>query len=102
MCDRDCFNCKYDDCICDEFIHDDFNELYKAELAAGLIKETNTIAEKQREERNAKQRAYYAAHKEKYRQYKQKYYKKNAERLKAYQKEYYWKWKEGIQGQPFI
>lgn len=98
MCDRDCFNCKYDDCICEEFIYDDFKELRKAEMAAGLIKKTKPLAEKQREAHNAKQRAYYTANKEKYRQYRQKYYKKNAEMLKAYQKEYRRKLKEGIQG----
>ena len=40
---RDCFNCKYDDCICEEFIYDDFKELRKAEMAAGVIKKQSRL-----------------------------------------------------------
>ena len=36
MCDRDCFNCKYDDCICEEVTADDLAGLKKAEIVAGL------------------------------------------------------------------
>ena len=47
MCDRDCFNCKYDDCICEEVTDRDLVEVWKAESAAGLrLNETLTDEEK--------------------------------------------------------
>ena len=46
MCDRDCFNCPYDDCICEEVTDRDLVEVWKAESAAGLrLNETLTDEE---------------------------------------------------------
>ena len=102
MCDRDCFNCKYDDCICEEVTAEDLAGLKKAEIVAGLRAEEPDEYEEIRRKKNEYQKAYYHRHKEQYKKYKAEYYRKNKERIMAYQKEYYEKKRalknQGIQG----
>lgn len=88
MCDRDCFNCKYDDCICEEVTDRDIVEVWKAESAAGLrLNETLTDEEKRiRSNENQKRRRH--KYKEHYQQYRAEYYEKNKEKLREYWREY--------------
>ena len=101
MCDRDCFNCPYDDCICEEVTDRDLVEVWKAESAAGLrLNETLTDEEK-RIRSNEYQKRHRHKYKEHYRQYKAEYYEKNKEKLSEYTKKYRKKRalkNQGIQG----
>lgn len=83
MCDRDCLNCKYDDCICDVVTEDDLKSLDEIEKIVGLIK-----PKKKSGYTKERKRAYYHENKEKFKEYKHRYYQENKERLKAYQREY--------------
>lgn len=88
MCDRDCFNCPYDDCICEEVTDRDLVEVWKAESAAGLrLNETLTDEEK-RIRANEYRKKYRHKHKEHYQQYRAEYYEKNKEKLREYWREY--------------
>lgn len=79
MCDRDCFNCHYDDCICEEVTAEDLAGLKKAEIVAGLRAEEPDEYEEIRRKKNEYQKAYYHRHKEQYKKYKAEYYRKNKE-----------------------
>ena len=39
VCNRDCLNCIFDDCICDEMTHEDYKALRKMDFICGA-KET--------------------------------------------------------------
>lgn len=66
ICDRDCFNCRFDDCICDEMTADD----WKAERGIDDFIHTKTEKEKS-----------IAAYQKQYRE-------ENRESIAAYQKKY--------------
>lgn len=91
MCNRDCFNCIYDDCILDEIDENDLQELKDAEEIAGIIKPSKKSGY------NKEQKAaYYNAHREKYKSYRRKHYEKHREQIKAYQKRYYQEHKKEV------
>lgn len=83
MCNKDCFNCVFSDCINDEISNDDLTALEEIEKIVGLIK-----PKKKSGYTKERKRQYYYEHKDKFREYKRKYYQENKERLEAYQKEY--------------
>ena len=66
ICDRDCFNCRFDDCICDEMTADDWKE------ARGIDDSIHT--------KTAKEKAIVA--------YQKRYREENRETIAAYQKRY--------------
>ena len=66
ICDRDCFNCRFDDCICDEMTADDWK------AARGIDDFIHT--------KNAKEKSIAAK--------KKKYYEENRESIAAKQKKY--------------
>lgn len=104
MCDKDCFNCIYKDCICEditgaeiEIINDEdaaikWDNMNRRQRA--LYKYENSPKGKERAERynnspKGKERAkkasqrYRAAHKQQQNEYSKKYYAENAEVIKA-------------------
>ena len=66
ICDRDCFNCRFDDCICDEMTADDWK------AARGIDDFIHTKTEKEKS---------IAA-------YQKQYYEENRESIAAKQKKY--------------
>ena len=66
ICDRDCFNCRFDDCICDEMTADDWKEARSVD---------DFIKPKTEKEKSI------AA-------YQKRYYEENRESIAAYQKRY--------------
>ena len=72
VCNRDCLNCIFDDCICDEMTHEDYKALRKMDFICGA-KETpdakiaaykKAYYEANREEIAAKRKAYREANRE--------------------------------------
>lgn len=66
ICDRDCFNCRFDDCICDEMNAADYREARSIDSYA--------------RPRSRKQEAIAA--------YQRKYYEANKDAIAAYQRKY--------------
>lgn len=56
VCDHDCFNCKYDDCICDDMTLDDYAEARDRDYDLTHTTKQKKIA--------AKQKAYYEANRD--------------------------------------
>ena len=79
-CNRDCFNCVFDDCIEDELSHED----YKQEAA--LEKEILFPRTAKEKKIAAGQKAYYEANREKIAAGKKAYYEANREKIAAGQK----------------
>lgn len=74
ICDRDCYNCHFDDCICDAMTADDWK------AARGIDDFIHTKTEKEKS---------IAA-------YKKQYYEENRETIAAKQKQYYEENRESI------
>lgn len=53
ICDRDCFNCKYDDCICDDMTLDDYAEASARDYDLTHTSEQKKIAAYQKAYREA-------------------------------------------------
>ena len=82
VCNRDCFNCTFDDCILDVLDAEDYKEQRRIEKEILLPK-----SEKEKE-LAAKRRAYYEANKEELAAYQRAYREANKERLRAYGREH--------------
>ena len=78
-CDRDCFNCQYPDCICDDMTYEDWREDLEEYIAP------KTAAQRRKAAYNAK---YHAENKERIAAYKAKYYAENKERIAANKAKY--------------
>ena len=95
-CNRDCFNCPYPDCICDEETPDDIDAAERRDEAiqAGWSSAEKELRRKReyrrthREQAIAASRAYYATHKEYVSKKHAEWYKANKERILAQQKAY--------------
>lgn len=78
MCNKDCFNCKYEDCICD-----DDADVREAELSdqidASLLTANQIYYRKQVE----RKRKYYQDNKDRLCAYQRKYYRDNKEQIAA-------------------
>ena len=81
VCNRDCLNCLFDDCIRDEMTHEDYKALRKMDFICGA-KETPDakIA--------AKRKAYREANREEIAAYQKAYYEANREEIAAKRKAY--------------
>lgn len=92
-CNKDCFNCTYDDCINDEFTAKELR-------GVGVDKFIPTGTEEQIRAKNYYQRnkerikAYYQANKEHIRQYQNQYRIDNREKVNQQQRESYQRYKE--------
>lgn len=80
ICEKDCFNCPYEDCINDEMDHEDYRE------AAARDRELFITPKKR--ERAAYQKAYYEKNREKRVAYQKMYREKNREKIAAGKKAY--------------
>ena len=76
VCNRDCFNCPYPDCILEELEADDYAEQRRIE------REIINPKSKRQEKLAAKNRAYYEANREKLRAYQREYQKEYRRRKK--------------------
>ena len=97
VCNRDCFNCIYEDCIDDSMIHEDYvkqSEIEKELLFPKTQKDKKIAAGKKayreanREKIAAGQKAYYEANREKIAAGKKAYYEANREKYNRYMREY--------------
>ena len=85
ICDMDCFNCKYPDCINNS----------RETKAERRMKETekpkkkSTYYERNRERILAKQKKYNSEHRAERREYEREYYRQNSEEKKEWQRNYH-------------
>jgi len=79
-CDRDCFNCKFPDCIYDGMEYEDYVEQSERDKALTETPERKKLA--------AQKRAYYEANKEKVAAQQRAYREANREKLAAQQRAY--------------
>lgn len=101
MCNRDCFNCPYEDCIEEGMTYQEILDIEGRDRGQAA-----TRTEKQTR-KNERSKAYYVTHKEQYHEnylkhrdermaYYYDYYEKNKEVVKARKKRYYEKNKEKV------
>ena len=81
ICDRDCFNCHFDDCICDEMTAADWKE------ARGIDDFIHTKTAKEKAI-VAYQKRYREENRETIAAYQKRYYEENRETIAAHQKRY--------------
>jgi len=82
VCDRDCFHCKYDDCILEELEAEDYAEQRRIEREIVFPKD------RKGQKRAAYQRAYYEANKDEIAAKKRAYREANKDELAAKQRAY--------------
>ena len=83
-CDRDCFNCKFEDCVREDVDEEELSELDEAERTAGIY-----IPPKAKKgEGKYKKRQLTEEQKERRRQKKKEYYRKNREYILKWQRDY--------------
>ena len=96
VCNHDCFNCQYPDCIVDDMTAEEYRELSRIEreLIRPKSRKELAIAAKQREYREAnresiaaKQREYREANRESIAAKKREYREANREKYNAYMRE---------------
>jgi len=78
VCDKNCFTCPYEDCICDELTYEDFKAEKEIDLLSGA-KEYKTSPKAR-----AAQKRYYEENKEKVAAAQKRYYEENKEKWKLY------------------
>lgn len=82
ICNYDCFNCKYSDCIASDTITQEERKTINAR--------NNTDKEYKHSEKSRKaRRRYYREHIDSAREYQKKYQKDHEEELREYRKKYY-------------
>jgi len=81
VCNRDCFNCPYEDCIVDGMTLEEYAESRQRELTMH-----KTPAQKRAA---AKRKAYYEANRDEIAAKKKAYYEANRDEIAAKQKAYY-------------
>lgn len=82
ICDKDCFNCKFDDCVVDELPDEELQDTDKVIFNEAELKILK------RRERN---RRYYHTHKEQCKQAMKRWNEAHAEEVKAHKRKY---WRE--------
>ena len=82
ICDKDCLNCKFPDCICDDMDAEDYAESRRldCEFVFPKTKRQESIA--------AKKKAYREENRESIAAKKKAYYEENREKWNAYMREY--------------
>ena len=100
VCDRNCFNCVYEDCICDDLNAEDYALQRKVEreiVIPKTRKEVRTAAKKKayyeanRDEIAAKQKAYREANRDEIAAKQKAYREANRDKYNRYMREYYHK-----------
>lgn len=103
LCNGDCLNCKFDDCIasqseCLKFSKEEKNDYYTDLGCMNELTKDQLKYLKNREKYIARAKKYYADNKEKKKEYNRKYYQKHKEEMIAralsWQKENWFKEKE--------
>ena len=93
VCDRNCFTCPYEDCICDDITYEDFRAEKEIDLMSGAkvyktSSKARAIQKRYREENKEKvaaaQKRYYEENKEKVAAAQKRYYEENKEKWKLY------------------
>lgn len=95
ICDMDCFNCKFEDCINDELEYEDYvradklsEEIKKERLIGEARDRIQAYCKTYQEVVRGKKRAYGKMYQEvnwdRIRIYKKKHYKENRDKLRAY------------------
>ena len=84
ICDMDCFNCKYPDCINNSRETKAEKQMKETEKP----KKKSTYYERNRERILAKQKKYNSEHRAERREYEREYYRKNSEEKKERQRQY--------------
>lgn len=90
MCNHDCFNCEYPDCICDDVSRE---EKTLSEKIDAFAANKNFVAIMKKRECGKKD---YKKHRDKRLSYSKNYYIKNKDRISAYKKEWYRKKKKEV------
>ena len=80
ICNKDCFNCPYEDCINDEMDHEDYRE--------AAVRDRELAMTPKKRERAAYQKAYYEANREKIAAGKKAYRETHREAYNRYHREY--------------
>ena len=80
ICNKDCFNCPYEDCINDEMDHEDYQEAADRDRELFMTPEKRKIA--------AGKKAYYEANREKIAAGQKAYREANREAYNRYHREY--------------
>ena len=80
-CDKDCFNCKFPDCIYDRIDHADYIEMAERDKSLTETPKRKKLA--------AQQRAYREANKDKVAAQKRAYREANKDKVAAQQRAYY-------------
>lgn len=96
ICARDCFNCPFPDCVCDEETQADIDaaERRDEQIMAGwskhekILRQQREYRRKNRDHAIAASRAYYATHKEYVKEKHAEWYRANREQILAQQKAY--------------
>ena len=91
ICDHDCFNCKFDDCIADDMTPEEWAESQRRDRDTNLTpeqKKQRAHREANREKIADQQRAYYEANREKIADQHRAYYEANREKIADQQRAY--------------
>ena len=97
VCDRKCFACQFDDCICDDMDYQDYqmSDALEKEIIHPKTAQQRKVAARQKAYREAnkdkiaaRQKAYYEANKDKVAAYKKAYREANKDKIAAYKKAY--------------
>ncbi len=96
ICNKDCFNCPYPDCINDQMDHEDYieaskrdKELRSTPKSKKLAAQKKAYREANREKVAAQQKAYREANREKVAAQQKAYREANREKVAAQKKAYY-------------
>ena len=94
-CDKDCFHCKFSDCIYDRLDAEDYaqsserdKDMSRSPAQKKVAAQQRAYREKNREKVAAQKRAYYAANREKVAAQQRAYYAANREKVAAQQRAY--------------
>ena len=82
VCNRDCFNCVFEDCVLDELNHDDYKQ------SAAIEKELLFPQSAKQKKIAAGKKAYREANREKIAAGQKAYYEANREKINQYMREY--------------
>lgn len=86
ICNHDCFNCQYPDCMNDDITLGEYREIAERDAE---IKWQNSLKTDSERQKLLNLRAYHKANADKERAYKMAYREVHKERLRAYDKAYY-------------
>lgn len=102
ICDHDCFNCKYEDCVNNDYTKEDFDQQQQLDKEFRQRKKKKWAGQKEASKRYyyehheqmlEKGRKYYHSHKEKFREY-DRIRKKTHPVSKEKRREYYVRWRD--------